>query len=346
MRRLEIGYSCWGFLGPGVVDTPDGSRSYRTPLIDALELAGHMVTLLQANRDLDEAGFDLRDAYDFNSGLPGLDVVMFEWRWPLPGRNTTACGGVGHHCDLHRQTELVEHYTLAGVPTIIWDLDRRLSADDPLRALPNVRVCEFATRPTPGATTTFCPVPDSRLDAADAYELAQLHRPTPLVYVGNQYDRDEHFDRYFAPAAAHVSHRVSGKWTRTQAWPHVNFTGRCAFTEVDRIHRGALATVMLLPDRYAAVGHITQRLFEAVLAGCVPLMPADVVDGHRFVPDELIVADGRDVVEKVEYLQRIAGTITHAGLIYQCLRHLDQMRLSRQTAVFQQVMTDLMSTPQ
>ncbi|MEU7802626.1 hypothetical protein AB0B10_25540 [Micromonospora arborensis] len=342
---MKIGYSCWGFLGPGVVDTPDGSHSYRRPLLDTMQNSGHRVTLLQHNRDRLEAGLDLSDTYRFDTGLPTLDVVIFEWRWPMPGRNTTPCGSPGHQCDLHRQTELIEHYTLAGVPTIVWDLDRQLRAD-PLRRLPNVRVCEPATRPTPGATTILCPVPDERLDAADAYALAQIGRLTSLVYVGNQYNRYEHFDRYFADAAAHVGHRVAGTWTRTRQWPHVNFTGRCAFTDVDPIHRGALATVMLLPDRYRSAGHITQRLSEAVLAGCVPLMPVDVVDGHRFVPDELVVVDGKDVIEKVEYLQRIAGSITHAGLIYECLRYLDHMRLSRQAAALQQVMTDLMSTPE
>ncbi|MEV6370159.1 hypothetical protein AB0L86_25060 [Micromonospora musae] len=341
MRRLRIGYSCWGFLGPGVVDTPDGSRSYRRPLLDELQAAGHRVTLLQTNRDLTEAGLDLREHCAFSDALPELDVVMLEWRWQLPGRNTTPCGSPGHHCDLHRQTELIEHYTLAGVPTVIWDLDRQLRADDPLRRLPNVRVCEFATRPTPGATTMLCPVPDHLLDKADAYLLAKMHRPLSLVYVGNQYDRDEAFDRYFADAAAHVEHRVAGKWTRVERWPHVNFTGRCSFPDVDAIHRQALATVMLLRPRYASVGHITQRLFEALLAGCLPLMPADVVDGHHFVPQDLIVANGRDVVDRVEYLQRIAGTLEHAGHLWRALQHLQPMRLSRQAAVLQEVMSDL-----
>lgn len=341
MKRLRIGYSCCGFLGDGVVDTPDGSRSYRRPLLDELQAAGHRVTLLQANRDLTEAGLDLRNYYDFSDAAPDLDVLMFEWRWPLPGRNTTACGSPGHTCDLHRQTELIERYTLAGVPTVIWDLDRQLRADDPLRRLPNVRVCEFAVRPTPGATTMLCPVPDQLLDKADAYELARIHRPLPLVYIGNQYDRDDAFDRYFAKAATHLRHQVAGKWTRVDAWPHVNFTGRCAFSEVDAIHRRALATVMLLPHRYARAGHITQRLFEALLAGCLPLMPADVVDGENFVPRDLIVADSHDVVQRVEHLQRIAGTLEHAGQLWRALQYLHPMRLSRQAAVLQQVMSDL-----
>jgi hypothetical protein len=47
-------------------------------------------------------------------------------------------------------------------------------------------------------------------------------------------------------AARHV---VTGKWTRTEAWPHVSFLGRVPFHEVAEIHGRALATVLLLPDR-------------------------------------------------------------------------------------------------
>ncbi|GAB1641491.1 hypothetical protein [Krasilnikovia sp. MM14-A1259] len=128
---MRLGYSCWGCLGPGVVETPDGLRAYRRPLIDGLTDAGHEVVLVQANRDLAEAGLDLRDRYTYG-GLPDLDALMLEWRWPLPGRNTTPCGTPGRTCDLHRQIGLLEHYTRAcGTPTVIWDLDRQLPADDP-----------------------------------------------------------------------------------------------------------------------------------------------------------------------------------------------------------------------
>lgn len=346
MKAFHIGYSCWGFLGDGVINTPDGSRSYRRPVLDELQAAGHRVTLLQRNRDLHEAGVDQRDQFAFSEKFPDdLDVLMLEWRWPLPGRNTTACDAPGHTCDLHRQTELLGAYTFRGLPTVIWDLDRRLPADAPIRQRPNVRVCEFATRPNPGAATVLCPVPDAQLDAMDPYALARLPRPLSLVYVGNQYDRDDHFATFFAPAAAYLEHEVAGKWTRTEPWPHVNFTGRCAFPEVEQFHRGALATVLLAPERYRTAGHITQRIFEAVLAGCIPLMPADVVDGERFVPAGLVVADAADVVARVEMLQRIHGTEAHGDLLWRCRRRLDQMRLSRQVAVLQQVIGDPLGIP-
>ncbi|WP_369916068.1 hypothetical protein [Plantactinospora sp. KBS50] len=87
----RIGYSAWGFLTAGVLDTPDGSRAYHRAVIDALQDAGNEIVLLQADRDRWEAGVDLDDRYRFAAGLPELDAVVFEWRWPLAGRNTTEC---------------------------------------------------------------------------------------------------------------------------------------------------------------------------------------------------------------------------------------------------------------
>lgn len=338
---MRIGYSMWGFLGDGVVDTPDGSRAYRRAFIDELIPAGHEIVLLQANRDLYEAGADLRDRYRWHLGFPHLDGLILEWRWPLPGRNTTTCGTVGHTCDLHRQTEVFDHYTRTGTPTLVWDLDRQLPCDDPRRLLPNVAVCEFALLPTPGATSLFCPVPDDLLDAADPTQLATAERPTPLVYVGNQYDRDEAFDRYFAPAAATVAHRVAGKWPHTQAWPQVNFTGRCGFAEVKHIHRTALATVLLLPDRYATVGHMTSRWFEALLAGCLPLVPSEIHSADHYAPRALQITGGQDVIDKLTRLRGIAGTAEHAALIVACLTYLEPFRCSAQVTTAVKILEGL-----
>lgn len=330
---MRIGYSCWGFLGVGVLDTPDGSRSYRRPFVDGLMAAGHEVLLLQANRDMVEAGQDLGDRYRWSNDLPSLDAVVLEWRWPLPGRNTTPCGSAGHTCDLHRQDELVAHYAeRLGVPTLLWDLDRQLPPDDPIRGLSNVAVCEFGFTPGPGAHALLCPVPDELLDRADPVELANTDRTVPLVYVGNQYDRDEAFERYFVLAAARFPHRVAGKWPRADRWPTVNFTGRAQFAEVAAIHRSALATVLLLPQRYAAVGHMTSRWFEALLAGCLPITPAEITHADQYTPRVLHVRDGSDVVERLDWLTGIAGSDEHAALIESCLPFLDRSRTSRQVA--------------
>lgn len=47
-REVIIGYSFWGFLGPGIIDTPDGGRSHRRPLVDTIAARGHRLVFLQA----------------------------------------------------------------------------------------------------------------------------------------------------------------------------------------------------------------------------------------------------------------------------------------------------------
>jgi hypothetical protein len=345
---MKIGYSFWGFLGPGILDTPDGGRSHRRTLIDTLRAAptarsrredGHDVVFLQANRDLREAGLDLRNTYTWDAGLPALDCLFLEWRWPIAERNTTECGTAGHTCDLHRQAELIRHYTVQKrTPTLLWDKDLQLPQRDPLRRFSCVTVCEAALHPTPGARSLLFPVDDAVLDDADPVALAAKARPLPMAYVGNQYDRDDAFTRFFAPAAAHLPHRVAGKWTRTSDWPHVTFSGRCSFEEVEKIYSTALATVLLLPERYTRAGQMTQRIFEAVLAGCLPLTPATIHDAATFTPASLHVRDSEDVVAVVQHLGKLAGTSAHADLIAACLHRLDIFRVSRQVKTISQVM--------
>jgi len=161
------------------------------------------------------------------------------------------------------------------------------------------------------------------------------------VYVGNQYGRDDAFDRLFAPAAAACRHRVAGKWTETSAWPHVRFSGRCGFDGVAGLHRRALATLLLLPERYRTVGHQTCRLFEAVTQGCLPLTPADTVGADRFTPASLHVRDADEVIAKLRWIAAIQGTSEHAELIGECLRMLDPYRVSAQIPVLLNALHDI-----
>ncbi|MET8048520.1 hypothetical protein ABZU75_13060 [Streptosporangium sp. NPDC005286] len=340
--EVIIGYSFWGFLGPGITDTPDGGRSHRRPLVDALIGRGHRLVFLQADRDRLEAGDDLGGRYAFERGLPEIDVLFLEWRWIIPGRNTTSCGTPEHTCDLHRQHELLDHYTVVrSTPTVIWDKDRQLPAGSPWRHRPGVIVCEAALAPTAGAHSLLFPVDDALLDSADPRALAAASRPITLGYVGNQYDRDEEFDTYLASAAERFPHRVAGKWPDTGRWPYVIFLGRIPFPQVHELYGGALATVLLLPQRYAAAGQVTQRIFEAVLAGCLPLAPADIWHVERFVPPWLIVRDGTDVIGKLARLRAIAGSREHMRLIAECLHHLELFRLSTQIRALEAVLADL-----
>jgi hypothetical protein len=335
---MIIGYSFWGFLGSGIRDTPDGGRSHRRTLIDGLRQRGHHLVFLQPNRDLAEGGHDLTDTCRWDTGLPDIDVLFLEWRWPIPGRNTTACVSDGHTCDLHRQQQLLDHYTANGLPTLLWDKDRQLRDADLLRHTDNVTVCEPALHPSPDAVSLLFPVADTLLECADPLVLATASRDLPLLYVGNQYDRDDAFDTFFAPAARQHPHVVAGKWTRTHRWPDLNYWGRIPFTDVQGLYRRAMATVLLLPDRYARVAHMTQRLFEAALAGCLPLTPVTIRDAHRFTPTELHITDGAHAATTLTNLLTRASVIQRAELLHDCLQRLDLFRLSRQLDTIEQVM--------
>ncbi|WP_222721935.1 hypothetical protein [Actinomadura alba] len=306
-------------------------------LIDGLRSEGHEIVFLQPNRDLQEAGTDLRRLYRWHDGRPDIDALMLEWRWPIPGRNNTPCGMPGHTCDLHRQHDLLTYYTdRQGLPTVVWDKDRQLPADDPLRSRSNVTVCEAALYPTKGAVSLLFPVADAALDA-DPNALAGGQRPWPLTYVGNQYDRDEVFTRYFAPAAAQHQHRVAGKWPRTEAWPHVTFIGRVPFPRVHMLYSSSVSTILLLPDRLMQAGQMTQRLAEAVLAGCVPLAPAELQGAGYFVPDYLHVRDGAQAAASITRLMPMS-LAERADAIGDCLAKLDIMRASRQISTLLDVL--------
>jgi hypothetical protein len=160
-----------------------------------------------------------------------------------------------------------------------------------------------------------------------------------LAYVGNQYDRDGCFDTYLAPAAeAHVDHLVAGKWVDTGRWPHVRFIGRVPFSVAAELYGMAVSTILLLPDRHLASGQMTQRLFEAVLAGCLPLCPAEFRSATRLIPYHLIVSSGAEAADVIGGLAA-AGPARRADLLASCLERLDLMRASRQIKILDELIT-------
>src|SRR5262249_23147711 len=81
-------------------------------------------------------------------------------------------------------------------------------------------------------------------------------------------------------------------------------------------------------DRLALRGQFTQRIFEATLAGCLPIAPASLRSVDQVVPPELIAHDGDQARAVLHFLTAIAGGPEHADLISRCLHHLAPFRLS------------------
>ena len=51
---MRIGYSAWGFIGEGVIDSPDGGRLTRALFIENLIKINHKIIWLQQNREREE----------------------------------------------------------------------------------------------------------------------------------------------------------------------------------------------------------------------------------------------------------------------------------------------------
>ena len=157
---MRIGYSAWGFVGEGVIDSPDGGRITRALFLSRLIDKGYDVVWLQKNRDLDQYDkplfckknktniyyindpqkVSLCDLQYTNAIFPEIDVLFLEWRWPIYGRNCLALGEnptreyyKNYTPDLDRQIELILYYTNLHEKCpkiVIWDKDNTMTKQD------------------------------------------------------------------------------------------------------------------------------------------------------------------------------------------------------------------------
>src|SRR3990172_11105956 len=110
-ESMRLGYAFHGFLGDYKMDadyqelsTPDGNASYSWSILYEAQRRRHEVWLMQQDRDW--PAFQQKGRYDFESfsqekrfdsyllsrkardSFPELDVLLLEWRFPIPPRNT------------------------------------------------------------------------------------------------------------------------------------------------------------------------------------------------------------------------------------------------------------------
>ncbi len=327
---MRIGYSFWGFLGPGITDTPDGGRSHRRTLIDGLHRrrARHRVPATPT-ATWTKPGYDLRRPLPWDDGLPDIDALFLEWRWPIPGRNTTACGSPGHTCDLHRQDELLDHYTARhrlrrSCGTRTGNCRPTRPAARPCR---NVTVCEAACtqrrrgqpavprrRRRPRRAPTRSPGRDARPTAAGLRR--QPVRPRRRV-------------RPLLRARPPPEHRTwsPGNGPAPTAWPHVSFIGR------SRSPTSASCTVGAGHGAAAARPVRRRRADDpAALRGRARRLPAPH-PGQRSVRRRVHApgtARGHRATQAADRISRLPGhrrTAEHAELIADCLARLDLFRL-------------------
>lgn len=108
----------------------------------------------------------------------------------------------------------------------------------------------------------------SLLFPMDPNRTAQMHndlasydknsKSIDLVYIGNQYGRDQSFSIYYNEASRLLGSpaEIYGKWTKTDQFPNVNFNCRVGFEQVHSIYTQAFANVIIAPERYYKTDNI------------------------------------------------------------------------------------------
>ncbi len=305
---MRIGYLWRGFLGDiklntdlEEVSTPDGNATYSWTIEHECENRKYKLIPLGTNLDAPAATRDGPDIFSAFSQVrrlrsyermlsrgwtlgsdkefPELDLVLIEWRWPIPGKNTPSdVGSPSYQTDLERQTAVLRHYSDKGTPIVVWDLDHKFTEDDMIRCADdglNFRVIETSVEPRYSWITRVdppCVINELLRDGIDE------RRPKYyLGYIGSRYERDETIDRWINPIAPPNTSRVAfwGKWepgadVRTR-WPGVQFYGRIGVRGFREAYSRCAAVPILAKESYYKSGFITPRLAEAVMFGSIPI---------------------------------------------------------------------------
>lgn len=312
--RLRIGYSCWGFLGNGIIDTPDGGRSHRLPLLKELISQNCLIMMLQKNRDLLEANEKINvENLVFENNFPNIDCLFLEYRWPILNRNCgIQCDNRDYTPDLDRQNDLIDYYKTKNIPIIIWDKDQKITE---LPKINNTIFFEPCLSPKPGRHTLLFPLSMELIknfkNNIISYDMKS--KKINLVYIGNQYERNESFKKWIDTTAYKLGiiAQVYGNWNKypdqyafnIKNFYSCEFKGRLPFQRIADVYKSALFTVLIAPDRYYSHGHFTQRIFESLCNLCIPFAPSKYSDIEKVMIPEFIINSPQDLVAKIRLIE-------------------------------------------
>ncbi len=277
----KIGISYWGFCEEFEDSleskTPDGHRYGRPILMKALASSGHKVYALQRKREKKPFPSLIYD----EGGLPDLDLLFVEWRWPTYKNS----GPAKFEPDLDRQTELLNYYhKQVRTKVVIWDCDYKLTEEDEIKWPNAIIAC-------PSIEPRFLTRKRQRLmfwtDWKELFPLIQ--HSCEYGYIGNNYERDEAFNNYYSIPAKYlrdsgVQTTVHGNWleispervhpaTLIKEHKFVSFAPRLSFYEsMKRLNTFACTTHITKPE-YALRGFASPRYVENLACNVLALVP-------------------------------------------------------------------------
>lgn len=215
------------------------------------------------------------------SFLDKVDIVLHEWRMPIPGRNIDVAEDdyLHYQPDLDIQNCILKYFGEHPYKKlIIFDLDYKLDINE-LNKLPNygsnIYIFELGYKLSskyPYAYHVEIPF-DFRY--INEFDLTRYGTPyINLVYVGNRYERDWCIDKYIPTEIKNVL--IYGNWCESgrdskERWPNINFGNRAQTADMDSIYGNSKATILLAKKEYLENSFMTARILEAIFYGSVPL---------------------------------------------------------------------------
>jgi len=325
-KNKSVGLSFWSYLGDNVPDSPSGANFYLPHLIFELHKRGYKIYALQEDRDGklgEELIFknflarDRKEAYELlnfveKDNFPELDILYVEWRWPIPGRNTLKdIKTQGYTPDLQRQNEILEYYHNKNETKImIWDQDHKVTSDDEKKY---IRANFVETSTTPRYITKKrqrIHVPFDMRKIMD-YGLSERYSDV-VLYVGNNYEREEMIDKYIKPLSNEYSNKVKfyGNWKKypdefdriSKKWPNISYNDRIAKDRFLEVYGDSICSPLLAKKSYLEYGHMTARILETLYFGSLPIGFREFNGIEFYLIPELIVDSPEDFIKKYNNL--------------------------------------------
>lgn len=251
------------------------------------------------------------------SFLDKMDIVLHEWRMPIPGRNVD----IPEDDYIHYQPDYDIQYCILKYfgehpekKLIIFDLDYKLDVNE-LNYGNNVYAFELGYKLSskyPNAYHVEIPFDFRYINEFDPKEIEPYSN---LVYVGNRYERDWCIDKYIPTEIRNVT--VYGNWCESgrdskERWPNIKFGSRIQTKLMRDVYGNSKATILLAKKEYLENSFMTARILEAIFYGSVPLF---------------IEEYGEETIEKYAGKLAYSLTVKNKADVIDCIYALEDERL-------------------
>ena len=260
----------------------------------------------------------IMDVWDEYYKLYGYDVIIHEWRMPIPGRNTEEdIDSENWQPDLFIQDALIRYCIKNNIKLIIFDLDYKIPkylVEYFVYETKNIYIFqlgdkwkEIAYETNGRCRKVYIPFNFRYIN----YFKTKNKFSDKLVYVGNRYERDWCIDKYLknVPGVKVFGNWLEGNRHSDKQWPTINFGKRLQTSDMYEAYSNSAATILLAKKEYCENRFMTARILEAIFYGCVPLFIEEY--GERTIEqyagkyaEELTVRNYEDVIRISEKLNK------------------------------------------